>query len=391
MTLAARTLHTSPITLGIDIGSTVVKMMLVERVASRVDIHGAGSFDLAAGMVVDGVIQNRRAFARRLRQELDAFPTKPANAMVSIPSNLAALRWVALPEASDEERREAARFKVKRHLPYPVEEAYVAVTPRQTGGSGQEQTLVIAVRKDVVDSRAEALVAAGVNPVGAELEAQSILRVVDRYLRDRSPLWRDSSITIIDVGVRNTHMYVVQSQRLQFIRGVKFGADIIAEAISHNLDVPLSEAHGLLDHPEARLMPNGMLQTPMNDAIAVVNIAPELGKLTMEFSRLLRYFRSLHPERSYAGILDRAILCGGLVGLDGFCTYLQQSLGLKVDRARPFADTVAQFSLSTFKNLANRQEAYSVVMGLALASFGTGSTQSNAANDRNEFSWIRTA
>jgi type IV pilus assembly protein PilM len=253
------------------------------------------------------------------------------------------------------------------------------------------ESLVIAVPKEVVESRAEALDAAGLIPVGAELEAQAILRVVERRLSEQSVLWRDASLTIIDVGGSRTHMYVVQNQRLQFIRGVRFGSDLIVSAVSEALDLSHTEAEATLSSPDARLMLNGTLVCQLGEDSTLVNVQTHMEKLVREFLRLLRYFRSLHPERSYAGILDHAVVCGGLVGMPGFTEYLQQSLGLRVERARPLAGLVAQLRQGTFQSVSERQEAYTVVMGLALAGLGGPMRRTGETYAANEFAWSRIA
>jgi len=378
--------------LGVDIGSQVVKLVLLDQIASRIDIKAAGSFATEPGLVSNGIIIEPKKFGRNLANYLQIQEVGQAAAVFSIPSNLAVLRWVTLPQLAGEELREAARFKVKRHLPFPVESAYVeASEPEVAGEEGTGQSLVIAVRREVIDSRAEAIEMAGLSVLGAELEAQAILRVVERKLNEQSALWRDASLTIIDVGANNTHMYVVQNQQLQFIRGVKFGANKIAQAIANEFNCTLEEASKLLGQPDTEIMKDGMLHLKTGDLPARVNIQSEVEKLTREFLRLLRYFRSLHPERSYAGILDHVLVCGGLAGLHGFAEYLEEILDLRVERARPFAGMVGKFNQESFENIASRQEAYTVVMGLALSGL-KGRIQSIGENRaRREFAWARSA
>ncbi len=379
--------------LGIDIGSQVVKYILADQVADRIDILAAGSFGLDEGIVQGGVVKEPKIFGKILSSQLASHRIASASVVLSIPSNLATLRWVNLPPLPPDELRLAARFKVKRHLPFPVEEAYVEASPPvQEEGETGGQSLVIAVRREVIDSRAEAIEQAGLTPIAAELEAQAILRVVERRLSEQSALWRDASLTIIDVGATNTHMYVVQNQCLQFIRGVKFGADPIARAVAAALDVPLDQAEALMGLHDTALSPEGVLRMTYQDAIVIVNVENELEKLTREFLRLLRYFRSLHPERSYAGILDHILVCGGLAGLQGFDKYLENSLRLRVERCRPFAGILGNFSKETFTNIANRQEAFTVVMGLALCGLkGKDQTKGRISFERREFAWARTA
>lgn len=378
--------------LGIDIGTHAVKVMLAESAGSRIEVRGATSFAMPYGLVTDGAITNPRRFAKLLAAEVDAFGHRPSGAVMSIPSTMAVLRWVSLPHLAGEELRQAARFKVKRHLPFPVNEAYVDASPPEATADGSSgSSLVIAVRREVIDTRAEALELAGITPIGAELEAQAILRVVERQLNEKSVLWRDASLTIIDVGGSNTHMYVVQNQRLQFIRGVKFGSDQIAQSVSQALDISHEAAHALISSTGTELRPDGVLVLKVDGSPCILNVAHEMDKLVREFLRLLRYFRSLHPERSYAGILDNVVVCGGLVGMSGFTDYLQQSLGIRVERARPFTGMVAQLRRETFQSVTNHQEAYTVVMGLALAGLGGSLAVSGEHNARSEYNWTRAA
>jgi type IV pilus assembly protein PilM len=379
--------------LGVDIGSHAIKLALLSQTGRRVELHGAGVVDIPSGAVLDGVVQNPRALGKVISEELDLPNARSIGAVTSIPSSLAALRWVQLPALPPEELREAARFKVKRHLPFPVDDAYIESSmPILDEGQTLGDSLVIAVPRKVVESRAETIAAAGFVPVGAELEAQAILRVVERKLSEQSVLWRDASLTILDVGGSRTHMYVVQNQRLQFIRGVRFGSNLIVSAVADALEVTRAEAEEILNCPETRLMPNGTLVCLMGEDATLINVEAHMEKLVREFLRLLRYFRSLHPERSYAGILDHAVICGGLVGLQGFTDYLQQSLGLRVERARPLAGMVAQLRRGTFQSVSERQEAYTVVMGLALAGLGLKPMRRGGeTNAANEFAWTRVA
>ncbi len=380
------------LSMGIDIGSQAVKCVFIVNESSRNEIKGAISYTNDPGYIEDGVVKEPRKFARALISKSSDYQAQQYAAVLSIPSNLAVLRWVSLPMLDSEELREAARFKVKRHLPFPVESAYVqASTPVIEDDQGTGQSLVIAVRRDVVDSRAEAVELAGVTVVGAELEAQAILRVIERKLSERSALWRDASMTIIDVGANNTHMYVVQNQKLSFIRGVKFGGLRIAEAVATEFNCSVAEADALIGQPESFLTKEGVLHIKFGELSASINVQSEVEKLTREFLRLLRYFRSLHAERSYSGILDHVLICGGFASLNGLDGYLEAVLGLRVERAKPFSGMVGKFNRETFESISIRQEAFTIAMGLALSGLGQRDQSTGENSARREFAWARSA
>lgn len=378
--------------LGIDIGSHGAKYLEVEKHVGKIAIKAIGGIAVNPGTVVDGVVRNPKLFGKLIANELNRSAVSADAIVFSVPSRLAVLRWVSLPVLPEHELRSAARLKVQRHLPFSTSSAYIqACASGHADDNGNVDYLVIAVKREVIDSRAEALEAAGLAPTRAELEAQALLRVVEHRMREKSPLWRDASLTIIDVGGESTHMYVVQKQRLQFMRGVRFGSCLFTTAIQNELEIDPDDAERLLASPNTQLTQEGVLRMIWNDQPICVGIRSELDKLTREFLRLLRYFRSLHPERSYAGILDHMLLCGGVAALQGFPEYLQSSLGLRVEAANPLAGMIGNFTKESFQSISTHQEAYSVVMGLALGGFKTTTTGGGHEHDRDEFVWLRPA
>jgi len=383
---------TSKSVLGLDIGSSYAKLVVARSNSDRLSIRKAVALEMASDPMDHHVLKNPRAFGKQLKEWARANEVDPLPTVFSIPSSAATLRWVTLPPVQGDELRGAARIKVRRHLPFPVDDAYVeATTLPSVTGEPSPQSLVIAVPRSVVDSRAEAILHAGFQPIAAELEAQSVLRLVERRLSERGALWWNASLTIIDVGGRTTHMYVVQNQTLQFIRSVKFGSRLVSNALANSLDITVEEAQAFLSQPTTSLRRDGTVVIEDDGCVAIANISGELNKLVREFLRLLRYFRSLHPERSYAGILDHLVLCGGLVGLKGFAEFLGENLGLRVETARPFTGMLAEVDAESFQEVSLRQETYAVSVGLAVSAIEHGFEMKGGHNSESEFHWKRGA
>ena len=369
----------SDVCLGIDFGSRGAKIIAAGGRGARTTLQHAAVLPLGEG------------FDKALRAWVRERGLGGARAVLSIPADKAALRWVTLPNVAGDERREAARFKVKRHLPFPVEEAYVEATPAPSGEEGVAASLVIAVRREVVAERAAAAAFAGLRPVAAELDAQGILRVVERRLQERSRVWRNASLTVLDIGGDRTQMIVVQNQEMQFLRSVRFGTGLLTAAVAEALDLSAEEAEARLASPACSLRCDGRLVIDSPDEAAVVDASAVLARLTRECLRLLRYFRSLHPERSYAGILDHMVLSGGAAGLRGLAEFLGGELKLRVEPVRPFAGLAASIDGEAFRRLALSQEAYTVALGLAFSGLDGAVSRKEEDERERKFLWQRGA
>ena len=369
----------SGLSLGIDFGSRGAKIIVAGGTATRTSLLHASSFALG-----DGFVKELRGWVRERN-------LTGVRAVVSIPAHEAVLRWVMLPNVRGDERRDAARFKVKRHLPFPVEDAYVEATAPDSNEEGVASALVIAVRRELVERRAEVAASAGLVPVAAELDAQGILRVTERRLQERSRVWRNASLTVLDIGSERTQMVVVQNQEMQFLRSVRFGVQQLTDAVAETLNVTVGEAETYLAHPGCNLRLDGKLVIDSPDEALILDVNPILERLTRECLRLLRYFRSLHPERSYAGILDHMVLSGGAAGLRGLAEYLSGFLKLRVEPVRPFAGLAANIDGEAFRRLTLSQETYTVALGLALSGLESAVADTKEGESERQFLWQRRA
>lgn len=375
--------------LGVDIGSREMKLALLSGVARTISVDAVRCIRLDTGTVIDGIILDRKGLAKKLREALTSVAIGHIPAVISIPTQHATLRWVNLPKLPPDEHRVAASFKVKKHLPYPIEDAYLSAGPVQIlDGDGIGESLVISVPKHVISSRAFTAERAGLRPVSAQLEAQALLRVLERGLSRRSPLLRDASMTIVDIGGSTTDMYVVQNQKLQFIRSVRFGAARVARRIAEELGISDQLGDGMLPNPGGCLDHEGILTLPYEGQAIKISVQAELDVLIKEISRLMRYFRSLHAERSYAGILDHMVVCGGFANVRGLSEYLETRLEIRIEPLQPFDAMTLNVSNTAFELASRGQSSFAIAVGLALSQFNSEEATEDVSDD---FVWARVA
>jgi type IV pilus assembly protein PilM len=356
-----------------------------------VAVESVREIRIPAGIILDGAVEDRKEFAKTVRLALAEEGVLSLNAAISIPTHSATLRWVSLPQLGEEEHRVAAAFKVKKHLPYPIDDAYLSTSPVQVmNEDGIGDSLVISVPRHIISTRALAVERAGLRPVAAELEAQALLRIVERNLGHRNSLLRDASMTIVDIGGTNTEMYVVQNQKLQFIRSVRFGTARIAHVVADEMGVSEALGHKMLANPLGKLDLDGMLSLPYEGQTVKVKIRDQVDMLVKEISRLMRYFRSLHAERSYAGILDHMMLCGGLANLAGLPEYLAAQLRVRIEPIEPFAGMTLNIDNRAFELASHNQNSFAIAVGLALSQIVTNE-QEEIADVNHDFAWARSA
>jgi hypothetical protein len=102
---------------------------------------------------------------RQARELFDASLTKPGKVSLVLPDNLAKVSIVTLPErpATQKQLREMLRFKLRRSVPFRLEDA--VISSWALPGSGPELNLLVAVMmRSVVEQYEAAFEAAGARP-----------------------------------------------------------------------------------------------------------------------------------------------------------------------------------------------------------------------------------
>lgn len=348
--------------IGLDFGTRWTKAVRIRQIDRELRVDAACAVRTPAAM--EGEPREVRLVAA-LDIALKSIPNAVQPVVFSVPTHTGVIKWLALPDLDEAELMDVARYRLAKQLPYAADDAYVSVDQREPD---VEETLVSAVPKQEIDDRANALTLARLQPARSELEAQALIRLLKRGLSHRGSVGSLVSMTVVDLGAQHMQMFVLQDQLLQFTRSVSFGSERFFGRVATELGIDETEAEDAVLRQGA-LAQDGSLEIDIGWGPAKVSVRRDLEVLLNEFGRLLRYFRSLHPERSYRGILNGVVLSGGLAGLQGLDVYLSAALGMPVSRLKSFQGLQLDLPIEQFGGAIRAQPAYATAVGLALSAF----------------------
>jgi type IV pilus assembly protein PilM len=145
-------------------------------------IHKVASAPLEPGIVVDGEV----ADADRLVEALRDFARDhdlPRSARLGVGNQQIAVRHLDLPKINDRAERETAvRFQAAEAMPMPLDDAVVdySVVGEHTSpeGAPRESVVVVAARRPMIDAYVDVARRAGLKPVGIDLDAFALVRVL---------------------------------------------------------------------------------------------------------------------------------------------------------------------------------------------------------------------
>lgn len=358
--------HKGPI-LGIDIGSSSIKVVLLEKVGEKVALKNYGELALgpragsAIGQATNLAPEKTAVALRDLLQETGIVAS---HSLIAIPFSASLLSVVELPDVSKKEIETMVPIEARRYIPVPITEVSLDwwVLPKSKSKVNKEaeaarvadvlkpigkiDVIIAAIHNDIIQKyeliKRDAQIPGGSSHF--EIEIFSTLRAV--VGGDLSP------ILVIDIGAGSTKLALVDE-------GVVRGSHVVS-AGGQEITLNLSRAQGItFDKAEEIKCRVGLVgDEDGRDVLAASDLL-----LSTIFGEALRFVENY--ENKYETSIEKIILTGGgarLRGLEKIASEKFPKVG--VSTSNPFMRVDAPEFLA--EKLRDIGPSYAVALGIAL-------------------------
>lgn len=354
---------TSDSIVGIDIGSTTIKVVEIRSKGGKALLETYGALSLApyANPKAEvGAITNlsAEAISTALKDLLKEANVKTTFGAVSIPSSASLVFVLSLPGGlSPAELPNVISSEARKYIPVPLTEVSLdwLVIPSDIPGDEENKTttttvskqeiLVVAIHNDVLKKYQEILKLSGITVTFFELELFSTIR--STFGRDKGV------IMVLDIGGSKTKLAVAESGIIKQFHTINRGSFNMTESVSQSLGIPFAEAEAL--KKQIGLTGTGE-QKRISEAMKV-----STSYIFSEASNVM-----LSYERKYNKAISKVILTGGGSLLIGIKEFASESLRAPVVFGNPFNRTEAPAFLEPI--LESIGPEFTVSVGLALRS-----------------------
>jgi type IV pilus assembly protein PilM len=344
--------------IGIDIGSTGLKVVQVGGLAGRVVVNGAARWIPAAG----GVKDDGEA-GEVLRALVSRAPHAPSGPVLGVTGRDVNLQYTFMPPVTPQIFRAMMRHEIEQAAGPGGDEVFVdycvtAEPPRKGGREGEYSVVIGRAKRQVVEGRLSIAREAGLSAPDACPNAIALYQAVVAS-RQAGP---DETVLALDLGAENLEGVIVQNGRLFFARNVSSGARLFTEAVRSNLNVPLVEAERL------KVKHANLGQSQEAEALPGLSgaIRTAAGQLSNVIQSSIIAFARVQLKRPDLKI-GKCLLSGGGARLHGFQAYLQGSLGIPVEWLQPFRNLdCSGLPGDVVQSLQSMPTDMAIALGLAL-------------------------
>lgn len=336
--------------IGLDIGSSSIKLVEAEKKRSGWVVRSFASVVLPEDTIVDGEIVNHAAVVEAIRAVVKEAGIRTKLIATSVAGSSVIIKHIAVPKTSPKELEDQVYWEAEQYIPFDMAEISLDFeVVQEDAGEGKMDILLVAAKKDFIEKRLAAIKEAGLEPFVLDVDVLSLANVFwENY--EMTP---DNAVLLVDVGASLTKINIVSESTTIFTRDVAIGGKNLTLEIQNKLGISFQEAEVLkVDACSTGQIPE--------EVLPLVNSISE--SIALEIRRSLDFYAASPIQLPVTG----AFLCGGASRIPGLSTMLAEMLGLPVEYLNPFVKVACSGRQFNEEFLAAISSSAVVPLGLAL-------------------------
>ncbi len=374
--------------LGLDIGSSTVKIVQLQKNNTGYAVTAAGIVEIADG-TENGENHEEANTVKAIKDCLGSIETQTQFAVCSVCGPEVAVRHFKFPSLLPEEIEGAILLEAAQVCPFNINDSTVDYQLVPDGGDNVSGVLVAATDK-LIKSKQQFAENASLNSVLMDVDGLALLNCFNGFPSRkrahslRSPnakkgVWGSAAnnakqepeksqngvpgeyekpesgrtMAILNVGSSFTNLAIMGDNSLPFIRDMAYAGNDIVKQIAAENDISTQAVSRILSGHEN----SGGTQLEIADSLAKA-----CRKLIVDVTETLRYYAA--QEKS--AIVEKIFVCGGFALVKGFVELLDNQLPAAAVLWNPFEKIQCDAGQNCRDTLKKSGPAMAVAAGLAM-------------------------
>mgnify|MGYP001816587450 FL=1 len=344
----------SPPVMGLDIGSSSIRLLQLSRHGSSYRIDHFAIEPLPSGVIVEKSVQDIEAISDAIQSAVRNSGSSSKYCAVAVSGSAVFTKTISLPSNLAEADIESqVQIEANQYIPYPLDEIsldfeVLGPSPRN---ADMVDILLAASKNENVESRQDALESLGLKARVVDVESFAIANAFE-LIRERDGIRSTETVGIFDVGFDLSSLLILRNGRVVYTRDHPFGGNQLTEEIMRRYDMAPEQANFFLrGEPGPENFEDEVLEPFMLNVVHQISRALQFYSSSAEFSNI----RTIY-------------LSGTMAGIKGLADVVEQELGIKTSVADPVAGLDLAPSVAV-QALNRNAPNLMVAMGLALRGF----------------------
>ena len=246
-------------TVGLDIGSSLIKIVEIDHSGGTPKIVHFGCTRLLPEAIVEGEIMDRGLVIDGIRECVELSGITTDNVVSAVSGRAVIVKKVVMDKMTPEDAQEAIFWEAEQHVPFDIDDVCLDFQILNDDiGANQMEVLLVAAKKDMVNVHASLIRDAGLSPTIIDVDSFAVQNCFESSMNAASGNFdgldddgdfddhhSDRSrkvIGLINIGSDVTNINIIQGDSPQFTRDISIGTDQFVESLQKELGLDYEEA-----------------------------------------------------------------------------------------------------------------------------------------------------
>jgi type IV pilus assembly protein PilM len=340
-------------TVGIDIGSSSVKLVQIREQKGIYSLLNVGILPLPAEAIVDNTLMDSSSIVETIRTLVKNLDISAKDVASSISGNAVIIRKIVLPSMTSEELEDQIHWEAEQYIPFDINDVNIdfQILGQDDNDPSRMNVLLVASKRDMVNDYMAVF-----NETGLKLSVVDVDSfAVQNAFEINYGVFPEEVIALVNIGASIMNLNIVKDGVSLFTRDVQMGGSLYTDEIQKQFGVSSDEAERIKisgDSPDHGKLRD--IMTRLNETLA------------LEMRRSLDFYNSTANE----GKIGKVMMSGGAAKTAMLTDAVSQRLGVPVEIMNSFQKIHCSEKEFDIDYLVEIAPLVTVAMGLATRRLG---------------------
>lgn len=318
-------------TVGLDIGSGFIKVAVVDHSKDLPQLERVAVSPVEGDAIVEGDVVDPGLVADTIAAAFEREGIEEREVVTAVGGRDVIIKLIKMDRMEEEEAREVIPWEAEQHVPFDMDNVQLDFEITDPDSEGLQMTvLLVAAKRELIDTRIALIQQAGLNPRIVDVEAFAL----HNALEANYPSAMQGITALVNIGHDTTTVNILDNGVPVLTRDLTFGTRALALDLQRERGLTSEEALAALRGSAA----DGSLREFLVDR-------------AQEIARGVERATAFLETREMGASVGRLYLCGGGVGVPGLAEALADRLQVEthvasaVERVQVKPDTLDYLQL----------------------------------------------
>src|SRR5689334_10600876 len=306
-------------TVGLDIGSGLIKVAVVDHSKREPELVRVSITPLLADAIVEGEVMEPGIVADAIKATLAAAGVKSSAVGTAVGGRDVIIKKIQIERVKEKQARELMRWEAEQHVPFDMESVELDFQILDPDADGLEMSvLLVAAKRELIESKTRILTDAGLEPAMMDVEAFALHNAFEMNHPDAM----SGVVALVNIGHDVTNINILDEGVPILTRDITVGTRRFREDLQRERGISADEAQQLLQGYDRSAHLDAVLES-RGEEIAV---------------GIERAAAFLASSSRTAGTVRAIYTCGGGARIPGLSDALADRLRISVQQANPLTN-----------------------------------------------------